>query len=83
MMMKKEQWIEDVLKTAKEIGLVPSKPYLATRIESRLQQRPSTLSLRWALVSVAAMLLLVFVNISAWRHSNEVRGVSGAQQVLQ
>lgn len=83
--MKKETWIEEILQTAKEIRPVASNPYLAARIEARLQEAVpvNKLSLRWVYVSAAAMLLLIIMNITIWRNTIQSSQTSGAQQLIQ
>jgi hypothetical protein len=81
--MKKEQWIEEVLQTAKTIGAVESNPYMATRIEGKLQQkRIPEIPLRWVYATVAAMLIILFVNISAWTIANVSNEQNTAVQQL-
>ena len=81
--MKKEQWIEEVLQTAKTIGTVESNHYIATRIETKLQQKPiPEIPLRWVYATVAAMLIILFVNISAWTIANDSTKQNAAVQQL-
>jgi hypothetical protein len=83
--MKKENWIEEILQTAKDIKPVASNPYLSTRIEAKLQEvvQVNKLPLRWVYVSAAAMLLLVIMNITIWRNNVQSSPTSGAQQLIQ
>ena len=65
MLMKKENWIEEVMQSTRGMRPVASNPYLVSRIEAKLQQ-PATgrIPVSWVYTSVAAMLLLVVANIS-------------------
>lgn len=79
----KEQWLEEVLQSAKEIGPIESNPYLATRIEAKLQQRPAAqVPVRWVYVTVAAMTLILFINISAWKRTNNSNQQNAAVRQL-
>jgi|SRR6185369_7183904 len=81
--MKKEEWIEDVLRSVKEIAQVESNPYLATRIEANLRQKPAVqIPVRWIYAIVAAMTIILFVNISAWTTANNVSKQNAAVQQL-
>jgi len=66
----KEQWIEDVLQTARDIAAVESNPYMLTRIEARLQQKPAQIPIRFVYATVAAITIILFINISVWRTAN-------------
>lgn len=85
--MNKEKWIEDVLQSGREIHKVSPNPYMVSRIEARLQQETAvinTLSLRWVYSVAAAMLLLVFVNITAWRSmTRQTSKANGMQQLIR
>lgn len=67
--MNKEKWIDDIVKMAKAVQPVSSNPWMATRIEARLQA-PVTInkvSLQWLMASAAVMILLVTMNITILR----------------
>jgi hypothetical protein len=67
--MNKEKWIDDIVKMAKAVQPVSSNPWMATRIEARLQE-PVTInkvSLQWLMASAAVMILLVTMNITILR----------------
>lgn len=67
--MNKEKWIDDIVKMAKAVQPVSSNPWMATRIEARLQE-PVTInkvSLQWLMASAALMIFLVVVNITLLR----------------
>ena len=69
-MDNKEKWIEDILNSTKGMTAVPSDPYLASRIEAKLQQPViSRLPVQWVYVSAAAMVLLFLMNISIMRRT--------------
>ncbi len=81
--MKKEKWIDEILATAKEIRPVESNPYLASRIDAKLNDGIpiNKLSLRWVFVSAA--LILLTLNIMVWRNSIQPSTVSNLQQLIQ
>jgi hypothetical protein len=83
--MKKEKWIEEILQSAKEIKPVASNPYMATRIEAKLQQASpiNKLPLRWVYASAAAMLVLLAMNITMWSSKSQTNQTSGVQQLMQ
>lgn len=67
--MNKEKWIDDIVKMAEAVQPVSSNPWMATRIEARLQE-PVTInkvSLQWLMASAALMIFLVVVNITLLR----------------
>jgi hypothetical protein len=69
--MEKENWIQDVLHTARHITPIPSHPYMALRIEEKLQQTTveKNMPIRWVYTAAAAILLLIITNITVWRIS--------------
>lgn len=82
--MKKENWIDDILQTGKEIKPVASNPYLATRIEAKLRgQVNNKLPLRLVYVAAAAMLLLAAMNITIWSKPATTAQRPGVQQLMQ
>ncbi len=84
--MKKEKWIEEILQTAKEIKTVAANPYLATRIEAKLQEDvpADKLPLRWVYAAAAVLLFLFIANISILRTSPQSRTRSSdIQQLIQ
>jgi len=83
--MKKEEWIDEVLRSAKEITPVESNPYLATGIEAKLQQKPAAqIPVHWVYATVAAMTIILFVNISIWKTANNApKQNSAVQQLVQ
>lgn len=67
--MNKEKWIDDIMKMAKAVQPVSSNPWMAPRIEARLQE-PVTInkvSLQWLMTTAAVMILLVTMNITILR----------------
>src|SRR5258705_719008 len=81
--MKKEEWIDEVLRSAKEITQVESNPYLATRVKAKLQQKPAAqMPVRWVYATVAAMTIILFINISAWKTANNATKQNAAVQQL-
>ena len=83
--MNKEKWIEEILQTAKDIKPVAPNPYMATRIEAKLQQAEpiNKLPLRWVYISAAAMLLLLLINVAVWRNTSSTQQTSSVQQLIQ
>jgi hypothetical protein len=84
-MDKREQWIDEVVQTAKGIGPVASNPYLATRIEGKLQQQSMPqISVRWVYATIAAMAIILFINISVWRSADKANDQNPAiEQLVQ
>ena len=79
---KKEQWIDDVLQSAKYIPAVESNPYMVTRIEAKLQQKPVPIPVRWVYATVAAITIILFINISVWRTADNAGKQNPAVQQL-
>jgi hypothetical protein len=83
--MNKENWIGEILEAAKQLPTVPSNPYLASRIEARLQNEKKTrgkLSLQWVYVSVTAMLIVIVVNIVIWKSNERPARMAGIDQLV-
>jgi hypothetical protein len=82
--MNKEKWINEILQSAKGIQPVASNPYMATRIEARLQEAPAVnkISVRWVFVSTAVMLLVLALNIAIWNSSARTNKISDLQQLV-
>jgi hypothetical protein len=81
--MNREKWIEEVLQTAKTVGIVESNPYIATRIEAKLKQQPALqVSPRWVYATLAVLTVIVLVNIAVWRTVNNSSKQSAAVQQL-
>jgi hypothetical protein len=82
--MKKEKWIDEILQTAKGIQPVDSNPYLAAKVEARLQQQPvNKIPLRWVYATVAAMLVVLIINIAVWSRVAGNKQNSTVQQLVQ
>ena len=84
--MNKEKWIEEILQSAKEIHPLSPNPYMATRIEAKLQQplRVNMLPLRWVYASAAVLLALLVMNISMLRNDRRrLSNSSAVQQMMQ
>jgi hypothetical protein len=83
--MKKEQWIDEILQTAKTVGAVESNPYMVTRIETKLRKKQAAqIPVRWVYATVAAMALILFINVSVWRNTNSSnKSNSAVQQLVQ
>src|SRR5258705_13888014 len=82
--MNKGKWIEEILQSAKLIQPVESDPWLATRIEAKLQQQPGNgrISLRWVYATAAVMLVLLTINVTIWRNTAN-KQTSPVQQLVQ
>ena len=84
--MNKEKWIDDILKMAKAVQPVSSNPWMATRIEGRLQEPVtiSKLSRQWVIGSAAVMIVLVVMNITLLRKnmSEQPAASTGVQSVI-
>jgi hypothetical protein len=81
--MNKEKWIDEVLQSAKGIQPVESNPYLASKVEARLQTpSPNKISLRWVYATAAIMLVILTVNVAAWRHTATNNQSSPVQQLV-
>jgi hypothetical protein len=83
--MDKEKWIEEILQSTKGIRPVSSDPYMATRIEAKLQKPVvSKLPMQWVYVSAAAMLLLLITNIMIMRRGVSTQAESsGVSQLMK
>lgn len=83
--MIKEKWIEDILQSAKAIQPVSSNPYMATRIEAKLEKAApvNILPLRWVYASATVLVLLLVLNITIWRgNTSSAKETSGVQQLM-
>jgi hypothetical protein len=82
--MNREKWISEVLQSAKDIQPVASNPYMATRIEAKLQEIPpvSRVPLRWVLVSVTIMLTVLVLNVTIWNNSVQKSKADGLEQLI-
>lgn len=83
--MTKDQWVDDVLASAKRIKKVSINPYLHTRVKAKLERAhtPATISLQWALVALAPVMVLLFLNISLWRKKQvHEKNNAGIEQVI-
>ena len=82
--MNKEKWIDEILQTAKDIQPVESNPYLAAKVAARLQQQPvNKIPLRWVYATVAAMLVVLAVNIAVWSKTAGNKQNSPVQQLVR
>ena len=81
----KAQWIDEVLQSAKEIGSIESNPYLATRIEVKLLQKPvAQIPARWVYATVAVITIMLFINISVWRTAgSSMKQNTAVRQLVQ
>ena len=80
---RKEKWIDEVLQSAKGIQPAEISPGNVSRIEAKLQEPYARIiSLKWVFASAAAILLLLFLNISVWQNSKEHVKDSSLQQLI-
>ena len=87
--MNKEKWIEEIIQSGKNIPQVPANPFLATRVEARIQALEENaitpkIPVRWVYVSALAMMLLLIANVRLWSHRiTPTKSTPGIQQVMQ
>jgi hypothetical protein len=87
--MNKEKWIDGIIQSGKNLPPVPANPFLATRIEARLQtmeENPMTskIPVRWVYVSALAMTVLLLCNVVSWRQTRiPAKTTADIQQVMQ
>lgn len=84
----KEKWIEEILQSAKGMRPAEANPYLASRVEAKVQQPEaipvySKISLRWVIATAAVFMVLLFLNISIWKHLSTQPKNSALQQLVQ
>lgn len=84
--MNKEKWIDNIIRSAGAVQPVTSNPWMATRIEARLQERvpAGRLSLQWLMTAAAIMIILAAMNIAVLRKNIAERPAvpSGVQSVI-
>jgi len=86
--MKKEKWIDDIIRSGKNIQPVEANPFLATRVEAKLhllseKVTSSQIPIRWVYASAFAMMALLIINVVLWNHSTPSPKNAGIQQVMQ
>jgi hypothetical protein len=86
--MKKEKWIDDIIQSGKNIQPVEANPYLATRVQAKLNAlaekgRSPQIPIRWVYASAFAMMVLLIINVVLWSHSAPSPKNAGIQQVMQ
>lgn len=84
--MKKEEWIDDILNSGKQLQPVGSNPLMAGRIEMKLQQNNSArlIPLRWIYACAACILVLIAFNVFVLISTSIARHDSnGVQQLIQ
>jgi len=85
--MSKEKWIDEILQSAGNIQPIEGDPWLATKVEARLNNMNdeavnTKIPLRWLFVNIAAMLLLLVMNIAIWKGSVKVPKTNAVQQLI-
>ena len=81
--MNREQWIEDIIKNGKQLQGVSANPFLATRVEAKLQRPMSrNVPIRSVYAFALVMLLLVFANIMVLQGKDR-RKEGGIQSLMQ
>lgn len=83
--MTRQEWTDEVLGSAKGITRVSINPYLHTRVKAKLELvSPAKISLQWAFVALAPVMILLFLNLSFWRKSVEQqKNNGGMEQVIR
>lgn len=87
--MSKEKWIEDILKSGKNLSSVPVNPFLVTRVEARIsslheKETAPVLPKRWVYASALAMMVLLALNVLEWSTTAPAaKKNTGIQQVMQ
>ncbi len=83
--MNKDQWINEVMGSARGITRVSINPYLHTRVKAKLEMvPPAKISLQWAFVALAPVMILLFLNLSLWRKPFEQqKNNGGMEQVIR
>lgn len=81
--MNKDQWIDEVLASAKGAERVAINPYLHTRVKAKLEATPATIPLRWALVALAPVMVLLALNVTLWRKQFPKKQNPGMEQVIK
>ena len=67
--MNKEQWINEVLGSARNMQPAEANPYLHTRIRAKLEAPLPTMPVRWALAAIIPVVALLLLNIQLWQRS--------------
>jgi hypothetical protein len=86
--MNKEQWIDSIIQSGKQLPPVEANPFMATRIAAKLQApdqppAPTGIPMRWVYASAAGMALLLLLNILLWSNTTPLHANTGIQQVMQ
>lgn len=82
--MNREQWIDEVLQTAKTLNRAESNPYLHTRVRAKLEPAAAKrMPVRWVLAAVAPVLVLLALNIQLWRKPAPQKSMPGIDNVLR
>lgn len=82
--MTKDQWIDEVMKSATGITRISMNPYLHTRVKAKLEMvPPAKISLQWAFVALAPVMILLFLNVSLWRKPVQQKNNDGLEQVIR
>ena len=86
--MNKQEWINDIIRAGNNLPPAPVNPFLATRIEAKLnalQEKgtKSVIPVRWVYASAVAMMVLLLLNIALLRSwGGQAKEGSGIQQVM-
>src|SRR5689334_5546070 len=84
--MNKDQWIDDILQSAKNRKAVEADPQLVLKVNEKLKQGKAeviTISSKWIYATAAILIGLLFVNISAWHMVSSSRKNSASASVQQ
>lgn len=84
----KEQWIDSILESGRQLPVVEANPFMATRIAAKLQTAREVVAAakvptQWVYASALGMLLLLVLNVLAWNKPAKTHTAPGIQSVLQ
>lgn len=82
-MINKQEWIDEIIKSAKDVRPVQSNSFMVTRIESKLRKPAVDVPMRNVYTIALAMAVLVIVNITTWRYSRPEKQDNNIQQLMQ
>jgi hypothetical protein len=82
--MDKEKWINEILRSAKDLSSVPANSWMASRIEVKQADKNTSkgLSLRWVYASAAIMALILVTNVTIWRSTFQSPASSEVKQLI-
>lgn len=83
--MNKEEWINEVMGSARGMQPAAANPYLHTRIRARLEAPLPKMPLRWALAVSVPVVALLLLNILLWQRpaKQQPETSPGMEQVIR